>query len=148
MSKLPVKVKKLNDQAKLPAKADEGSAGIDLVAITEKTIFEGAVSYIEYGTGLSFEIPPGFVGLLFPRSSISSNTSLVLANAVGVLDSSYRGEVKARFKSLLPAGGKKYKLGDKIIQMVVIPYPEVELEEVSELSDTSRGTGGFGSSGR
>lgn len=146
--KLPVKVKRLDEKAVLPKKADLGSAGIDLVATSEKPVFEGAVSYIEYGTSLAFEIPPGFVGLIFPRSSISSTTSLILSNCVGVIDSSYRGEVKARFKSLLPSGGKKYTVGDKIMQMIIMPYPEVDLEEATELSDSSRGTGGFGSSGR
>lgn len=148
MSKLPLKLKKLNDKAVIPSYADPGSAGMDLTAISEKAIFEGSVSYIEYGTGIAVEIPEGFVGLIFPRSSISSSTSLVLSNSVGVIDSSYRGEIKFRFKSLMHAGGKKYNVGDRIGQLVVIPYPQVDIEVVEELTDTSRGTGSYGSTGK
>lgn len=148
MARLPIKIKKLNEKAVLPQKADNGSAGWDLIATSERLVLEGPISYVEYGTSLALEIPPGFVGLLFPRSSISSNTSLILNNSIGLLDSSYRGEIKARFKSTLTVGGKKYKLGDKIAQLMVIPYPEIDFEEVNELSETKRGDGGFGSSDR
>lgn len=145
---LQVKVKKLNDNAILPAQADSGSAGMDLTATTEKLVVEGSVSYVEYGTGLALEIPEGYMGLIFPRSSISSSTTLVLANAVGVVDSSYRGEVKLRFKSLVPMGAKKYKIGERVGQLIIVPYPKIQLVEVDELNDTQRGQGGFGSSGK
>jgi dUTP pyrophosphatase len=148
MSKLPLKLKKLNDKAVVPSYGTDGAAALDLTAISEKPVFEGAVSYIEYGTGIAVEIPKGFVGLIFPRSSVSSATSMVLANSVGVIDSDYRGEIKFRFKSLLPSGGKKYNIGDRIGQLIVIPYPSVDVEVVEELSDTNRGTGGYGSTGK
>ncbi len=145
---LQVKVKKLSDKAVLPVQADLGSAGMDLTATSEKLFIEGAISYVEYGTSLSFEIPEGYVGLLFPRSSISSNTTLMLANSVGVIDSSYRGEVKLRFKSVVPMAAKKYKVGERVGQLVILPYPKVKLMEVEELNDSDRGQGGFGSSGK
>lgn len=147
MNRLPLKLKKLSDKAVIPQYADAGSAGLDLTATSEKAIFESSVAYIEYGTSLAVEIPPGFVGLIFPRSSISSNTSLVLSNSVGVIDSSFRGEIKFRFKSLMTSGGKKYNVGDRVGQLVIIPYPQIDIEVVNELSDTSRGSGGYGSTG-
>ena len=144
---LPVKVKKLNQSAVVPNYGTEYSAGLDLTAISERSVIDGSVAYTEYGTGLAFEIPEGFVGLIFPRSSISSATSLVLANSVGVIDSDYRGEVKFRFKNIMFGAGKKYKVGDRIGQLVIMPYPKVKLEEVTDLDDTTRGTGGYGSTG-
>lgn len=143
---LPVKIKKLNDRAVIPSYADSGSAGLDLTA-TSCTPVGGLTSYVEYGTDLAIEIPTGFVGLIYPRSSISSNTTFVLANSVGVIDSSYRGEIKFRFKSVSPVG-KMYKVGERVGQLIIVPYPEVSLEVVTELSDTTRGTGGYGSSGK
>ena len=123
----------------IPKYATIGDAGLDIVAISKHVTDE----YTEYGTGLAFEIPEGNVCLIFPRSSLSKK-DLVLANHVGVLDSGYRGELKFRFKKL---GEEVYEIGDKIGQLIIIPYPKVEFEEVDELSDTSRGSGGFGSSG-
>lgn len=148
MSNLPVKIKKLNEKAVIPSYATDGSAGLDLTAISEKTFIEGAVNYIEYGTGLAMQIPKGFVGLIFPRSSISSNTTLVLANSVGVIDSDYTGEIKFRFKSLMLAANKKYSVGDRVGQILIVPYPKVDFEEVEELNVTARGDGGFGHSGK
>lgn len=145
---LPVKVKKLNLKAVVPSYGSEQAAGMDLTAISEHIVVDGSVAYTEYGTGLAFEIPEGFVGLLFPRSSISSATSLVLANSVGVIDSDYRGEVKFRFKNVMFGAGKKYKIGDRIGQLVIMPYPKIKLEEVEDLEDTVRGTGGYGSTGK
>jgi dUTP pyrophosphatase len=146
--KLPVRIKKLNEKAVLPKYATDGSAGMDLTATSEKIVIDGGNTYVEYGTSLAFEIPKGFVALLFPRSSISSNTTLSLSNSVGVLDSDYRGEVTFRFRNLSFGAGKKYKIGDRIGQILVIPYPSIEFEEVSELNDTDRGSGGYGSSGK
>jgi dUTP pyrophosphatase len=99
---------------------------------------------MEYGTGLAVEIPEGHVGLLFPRSSIS-NSGLILTNSVGVIDSGYRGEIKFRFKHIPDTA--YYKPGDRIGQLIVMPYPEIDFQEVEELSSTERGEGGFGSSG-
>lgn len=145
---MQVKIKKLNDKAVIPVQADSGSAGMDLVATSEKFVIEGAINYIEYGTDLAIEIPEGYMGLILPRSSVSSNTTLLLANSVGLIDSSYRGELKLRFKSIVPMAAKKYKVGEKIGQLVIIPYPKIQFTEVEELSNTSRGQGGFGSSGK
>lgn len=147
MTNLNIKIKKLNDKAVIPEYATEGSAGMDLVAISEKVVIDGAAQYIEYGTGLAFELPPGYCMLLMPRSSISSKTSLILNNSIGLVDSDYRGEVTFRFKNVAPIGGRKYKIGEKIGQLVIVPYPKVTFEQVTELNETARGTGSYGSTG-
>lgn len=142
---MQVKFKKLNKEAYAPEKAHKEDAGFDLKAISR----EFTDSYIEYNTGLAFEVPTGYVGLLFPRSSVSKK-DLTLANCVGVLDSCYRGPVKFRFKVANKVSGDKsenyYEIGDKIGQIIIIPYPEIEFKEVDTLSETDRGNGGFGSS--
>lgn len=141
---MQVKVKKLHPDAVIPKYAKEGDAGLDLVAIS-KIYTDGC---FEYGTGLAFEIPNGHVGLIFPRSSISKK-DLMLSNHVGVIDSQYRGEVLFKFKELENVFGCKiYEIGDRIGQLIIIPYPQIDLIESEELSSTERGTGGFGSSGR
>ena len=142
---MKVKIKKLSSDAKIPTYANPGDAGMDIYATTMKFTED----YIEYGTGLSFEVPEGYVMLIFPRSSIS-NKDLVLTNSVGVLDSGYRGELRFRFKKLREPGKLRmdlYNPGDKIGQIMIIPYPTIEFEEVENLSDSVRGVGGFGSSG-
>lgn len=142
---LPIKIKKLNKDAVIPKYATDGSAGLDLTAISENVILDGQITYVEYGTGLSLEIPQGFVGLIAPRSSISSSTTLVLANSLGIIDSDYRGEIKFRFKNISQFGGKKYKVGDRVGQLLIIPYPKIEFIESTDLNETERGSGGFGS---
>jgi dUTP pyrophosphatase len=138
-----VKVKKLKVGVDVPKYAKTGDAGLDLVA-TSKVVTN---TYIEYGTSLAFQIPQGFVGLLYPRSSISKY-DLVLANSVGVVDSGYRGEVRLRFKKTDDTiFCRTYDIGDKVAQLIIVPYPEITLQEVEELSGTERGTGGFGSTG-
>ena len=145
MSKsLKVKIKKLSPNAVIPSYAKPGDACMDLTAISETIVEEGGYGYIEYGTGLAFEIPENHVMLIYPRSSIS-NQGLILSNSVGVVDSDYRGEVKFRFKWI--KGSNKYNVGDRVGQFMIIPRPIMELEEVEELSETERGQGGFGSSG-
>lgn len=136
---MSVKVKRLHPDAKIPIYAMEGDAGMDVFAVSKQS--NG--NYIEYGTGLAFEIPKNHVCLIFPRSSIS-NKKLSQANSVGVLDSGYRGELKVRFYK---HGDEEYDIGDKIGQIMVIPYPKLNILEVNELSSTQRGEGGFGSSG-
>lgn len=137
-----VKIKRFHKDAVIPKYAKEGDAGMDLVAVSEEWNEEN--SMVTYDTGLGFEIPKGYVGLVFPRSSISK-TSLVLSNAVGVIDSGYRGSVT--FKYRYPEEGMVYDIGDRIGQIIIIPIPEIKFEEVEELSDTERGTGGYGSTG-
>lgn len=139
-----LKVKKLNDKAVIPQQATPGSAGMDLVATDKKAVL-GMTAYMEYKTGLAIEIPPGYVGLLFPRSSIS-NTSLTLANSVGVIDSDYRGEISFRFKAL--GAGKPYEVGDRIGQLVIVPVVSLQVEEATELDETERGEGSYGSTGK
>lgn len=145
--RMKVKIKKLNTEATVPSYAKSGDAGLDLTAISKREVSSGGfyddTQYYEYSTGLALEIPEGYVGLVFPRSSIS-NTDLTLANSVGVIDSGYRGEVKLRFKATKQH--KSYGIGEKIAQLIILPYPMIELEEVENLSDSERGVGGFGSS--
>jgi dUTP pyrophosphatase len=140
---MKVKFKKLSPNAVTPAYAKPGDAGMDMVA----TSLRKDEMYYEYGTGIVVEIPEDHVGLIFPRSSIS-NTKMVLSNHVGVVDSGYRGEIKFRFKKLAWDNGTVYQIGDKIGQLLIIPIPYVELQEVDELSSSDRGTGGFGSTGK
>jgi dUTP pyrophosphatase len=139
---MKVRFKKLSEKAVTPQYAKPGDAGMDLVATS---LVEGEVFY-EYGTDIAVEIPEGYVGLLFPRSSISK-TKQILANHVGVIDSGYRGELKVRFKTLNWDCGEIYRIGDRVCQLIIIPHPSIELEEVSELSETHRSDSGFGSSG-
>lgn len=147
---MKVKIKKLHPDSVLPTYAKEGDAGLDLVAVSKKIDDFGN---IHYGTGLAFEIPKGYVGLVFPRSSICK-TELDLTNSVGVIDSGYRGEVTAKFKPSLSIGHdnskpvKSYAIGEKMAQMIIIPYPHIEFEEVDELSETERGENGYGSTGK
>lgn len=143
---MKLKVKRLVPDAKLPTKATEGSNGLDIYA----TAMIRTDKFVEYRTGLSFEIPKGYVGLLFSRSSVS-NKPMVLANSVGVIDSDYRGEVTFRFKIIESNKFLKYedlyKEGDRIGQLLLVENPEIELEEVKDLSETKRGSGSYGSSG-
>ena len=155
---MQIRIKKLHPDAVIPSYSAIGDAGMDLVA-TSATISAGGL-YIEYGTGISIEIPEGYVGLLFARSSVSK-TSLILANHVGVVDSGYRGEIKLRFKDTQMqktatkdqlwgwfAGETAYEVGNKIGQIMILPYPQIEFVESLDLSDTMRGEGGFGSTGK
>lgn len=137
-----IKIKKLHPDAKMPFRVNPTDAGADLVAVSKKATIDGWV----YGTGLSFEIPKGYCGLLIPRSSCSK-MDLQMPNSVGVIDSDYRGEVKAIFKKtkLAPIG---YGIGDRVAQLLIVPIELATFTEVDELSDTERGTGGFGSTGK
>lgn len=137
---MKVRMKKLNPDAIIPRYAKPGDAGMDLTAVWMNQQME----IITYGTGLAVEIPAGHVGLLFPRSSIYK-TGMSLTNAVGVIDSGYRGEIMMKFE--MTDNRTMYEVGDRIGQLVIMPYPEVEFEEVDKLSETSRGSGGYGSTG-
>ena len=142
---MQVKVKKLHPDAVIPRYSKAGDAAMDLTAISvDKDEYGNAV----YKTGLAIEIPEGYVGLLFPRSS-NSKTDLYLTNHVGVIDSGYRGEIMFKFRpinGLIDAA--IYHPGDRIGQLLILPYPQIQLVEVDELSSTERGDGGFGSSGK
>lgn len=144
---LQVKVKKLSDNAVVPVYAKPGDAGLDLTATSVSMLADKA--QVVYGTGLAVAIPEGHVGLIFPRSSICKK-DLSLSNAVGVIDSGYRGEIKAVFNlAQVPYGTKQqvYTVGERIAQLVIMPYPEVKLQEVEDLDKTERGEGGWGSTG-
>ena len=157
--RVTVGVKRLHKDAVIPRQATSGSAGMDLTAVS--------MNYDVYGNacyhfGLAVEIPRGYVGLLFPRSS-GANKPLSMANCVGVIDSDYRGEVTAKFKPSLLFGpqllghlwallrGREpvstYQVGERIAQLVIVPCPQVTVTEKTELSRTERGEGGYGSTG-
>lgn len=142
-----VKIKKINPNAVIPTYAKDGDAGMDLVATS---IISETPSEITYGLGIAMEIRDGYVGLIFPRSSIRK-TRLQLSNSVGVIDSGYRGELQATFNKItttIENQKNDYKIGDRIAQIMIIPHPYIQFEEVKELSDTQRGKGGFGSTGK
>ena len=137
---MKVNIKRLHENATIPFYAKESDAGMDLVITDIKGETEWDISY---GFGISMEIPDGFMGLVFPRSSIRK-TDLILSNSVGVIDAGYRGEIQATFKK---TGGAVYKIGDRGAQLIIIPHPIIEWNEVNELNNTERGEGGFGSTG-
>ena len=137
---IKIKVKKLKENAVVPKYACEGDAGMDVVAVSKRVTDK----FVEYGTGLAFDVPDGYVMLVFSRGSVSKK-DLVLANSVGVLDSGYRGELMIRFQSV---GKDYYEVGEKVAQVMVLPYPKIEFDEIEELSETVRGDGRFGSTGR
>lgn len=139
-----LKIKKLHDNAVIPSYAKPGDAGLDLVATD---IIEESMYMVKYGTGLAVEIPEGYVGLLFPRSSVSK-TNLTLANSVGVIDSGYRGQIMCVFNKVNNPMLQSYKVGDKVAQLVLVAAPQFSINEVNELSTTERGDGGFGSTGK
>ena len=133
---------KLDAGAIIPKYAKRGDAGMDLYAASFS--IDQSNNYV-FGTGLAMEIPEGHVGLIFPRSSISK-TAHSLRNAVGVIDSGYRGEIMLKF-DINTHNSPVYEIGDRIGQIVIMPYPQIEFEEAFELSKTARGKGGYGSTG-
>ena len=144
---MKVNIKKLNENAVIPTYAKDGDAGMDMVATR---IINETLDSITYGTDIAVEIPDGFVGLVFPRSSIRK-TNLHLSNSVGVIDSGYRGELQATFKKIQGISNNtldNYKVGDRIFQLMIIPHPTIQFIEVDELTNTERGEGGFGSTGK
>lgn len=145
---MDIRIKKLNENAVIPQYAKHGDAGCDLTAISYE--YDEEKDCHIYGTGLAFEIPEGYVGLLFPRSS-NRKTNAYLCNHVGVLDSGYRGEVMLSFKTrdskLVAQPQAPYKVGDRIGQIIVVAYPLIKYIESEELSETERGIGGHGSTG-
>ena len=141
---MKVKIKKLHTNAVIPKYAKPGDAGMDLTAVS---VDFGDWNYLTYHTGLAIEIPEGYVGLLFPRSSVYK-TGQQLSNSVGVIDSGYRGEIMMKFtRDLDSLYDNAYKPGDRIGQIMILPYPQVEFEEVNHLNTSERSDGGFGSTG-
>lgn len=143
---LKVKVKKLSPDAVIPTKAHATDAGFDLTAISAE--YDHVYGCIVYHTGLAFEIPKGYVGLVYPRSSVYKK-DLVMTSSTGVIDSGYRGEVLVKFKRLTndPRRSAAYDIGNRVAQLVIAPVPPVEFIEADELSESDRGTDGHGSSG-
>lgn len=142
MDNLKIKFKKLNPNAVIPKRGTIGAAGFDLTAVW----LEATETTLKYDTGIAVEIPPGYVGLVFPRSSVCK-TGLSLANSVGVIDQDFRGSISFVFykpmQCIVP-----YLPGDRIGQLLIVPIPAVEYVEVDELSETERGAGGYGSTGK
>lgn len=141
---------KLDKGAVMPTYAKDGDAGLDMTAISVKR----EEDILTYGTGVHVEIPFGYVGLVFPRSSISKK-DMSLTNCVGVIDSGYRGEIMAKFRVENPFESSLdetylnfYNTGERMLQMIIMPYPQVNLIQVNELSDSERGKGGYGSTGK
>lgn len=147
---MEVKIKCLVKNAVIPSYAHATDAGLDLVATSYE--YNDDIKCHVYGTGLAIEIPEGHVGLLFPRSS-NRKTESYLTNHVGIIDSGYRGEIMFSFKtrdydkSKIQQLFKPYEVGNKIGQLIIIPYPKVHFIEVDELSDSDRGENGHGSTG-
>ena len=144
---MKVRIKKLHPDAVIPKYAKYGDAGMDLYAIGQGE----ADNYgnMVYKTGLALEIPEGYVGFLYPRSSVSK-TCHMLRNHVGVIDSGYRGEIILKFGWFENYETEKppiYNAGDRIAQLIIMPHPYIEWIEADELSNTERGFGGFGSTG-
>lgn len=142
-----LKFKKLHPKAQTPARSHPHDAGLDLIAVTAE--YNNEYGYYEYDTGISIELPPGHVALLAARSSVSK-TGLSLANGMGVIDSTYRGSIKARFYKETLAGIRStpYIVGDKIAQLLIVPIRLPIMVECTELSESDRGTNGFGSTGK
>ena len=158
MTKTRINFKKLVPAAEEPIKSHDNDAGYDMVAVSKKVTDQ----YIQYGTGIAMEIPDGYVGLIFPRSSVTKK-DLMLKNSVGVIDAGYRGEISFRFNKTLVLNKKPnfqnenemvdnidmsvehYEIGDRIGQIIFQKLPDTVLLEVNELDDSERGEGGYGS---
>ena len=143
---MELKFKKLNEKAVLPTRAHSTDAGLDLTTygFTQEVDASGKLVLV-YHTGLAVEIPEGYMGLLFMRSSVA-NKSLTLTNAVGVVDSGYRGELMGKFKVTTDSIPTVYQEGERVMQLIVLPYPKMEPIFADELSDGDRGENGYGSS--
>ena len=141
-----IKVKKLNKYAKLPTRGSEYAAGYDLYAATTEPINVLPRSTVKIGTGLSFELPKGTFAAIFARSGLATKHGLRPANCVGVCDSDYRGEYIVAIHNDLDTT-QIIQPQERIAQMILLPYIEMQFNEVEELSNTERGTGGFGSTG-
>lgn len=148
---MDVKIKKLNKNAVIPSYAHDTDAGLDLVAVSYD--YKENIDCHVYGTGIAVEIPEGYVGLLFPRSS-NRKTNAYMCNHVGVIDASYRGEIMVSFKNrdydeeAIPQLFTPYEVGNKVAQLIIMPYPKIKFVEVDELSDSDRGENGHGSTGK
>ena len=146
MQKIALKIKKLLPEAKMPVYASEHAAGADLYALTDHVIRIGPNETAVVHTGLAAEIPEGYVGLICARSGLATKKGLAPANKVGVIDSDYRGEIQIGLHNL-SAEPYTVQPGERIAQMIIMPYFAPVIEEVTSLTETDRGAGGFGSTG-
>ena len=142
-----VNIKKLNEKAVVPTYGSEFSAGADLYACIDDALTIEVGQTVLVHTGIAMEIPVGYVGLVFARSGLATKRDLAPANKVGVVDSDYRGEIMVALHNH-GSEPKTIENGERIAQLVLVPYLTAEFDEVDELSDTVRGEGGFGSTGR
>ena len=145
--KMKVPFIKLHPNAVMPTYGSASAAGADLYALAEEEILIPAGKTVFVSTGIAMEIPEGFVGLVFARSSMGAKRNLAPANKVGVIDSDYRGEIRV----VLHNHGDTDQVvlpGERVAQLVIVPYLTAEFEERTSLSGTERGEGGFGSTGR
>ncbi len=137
---------RLTDVARLPTRANEGDAGLDLYASEAAVIGPGERASV--GTGIAVEIPPGHAGLVLPRSGLAARHGIALVNAPGLIDSGYRGEIRVLLLNTDREEPFEIELGDRIAQLLVTPFAEANPVESAALSESARGNGGFGSSGR
>ncbi len=147
---ITLKFKKLHPLATIPTYATDGSVGLDLTAVSKEKVYhprDGYLQYINYDTGIAVEISTGYVGLVFPRSSVT-NKNLTLGNCVGVIDPDFRNSISFRFRRVNEGSNGEYEIGDRIGQLLIVPCKKPEIIEVEELSVTKRGTGGYGSTGK
>lgn len=143
---MELRIAKLKDEACVPTRAHEGDAGVDLYACEAAHLGPGERWSV--GTGVAVEIPEGHAGLVLPRSGIARDHGIALVNSPGLIDTGYRGEVRVLLLNTDPAEVFRVAPGDRIAQLVLVPVGLAEPVEVESLSDSSRGDGGFGSSGR
>ena len=139
-------VRLLSDRARLPARAHDGDAGLDLCAAESATLAPGERASV--GTGIAVEIPPGHAGLVLPRSGLAARHGIALVNAPGLIDSGYRGEVRILLLNTDRSASFEIRPGDRIAQLLVTPFASAEPVGSADLAASSRGAGGFGSSGR
>lgn len=144
---MKIRVRKVSDTAVLPTRGSTSSAGYDLYADLSDNVVIEPHSTAKIDTGLQFELPDGYFAGIFARSGIASRDGLRPANCVGICDSDYRGNYIVAIHNDSDTA-KTIEVHQKIAQMIVLPYLPLEFEEVEELSETTRGAGGFGSTGR
>ena len=138
--------KRLRPEGELPSTQHPGDAGLDLRAAADAVVGPGQRALIP--TGVAVAIPEGHAGLVLPRSGLASKQGLTLANAPGLIDAGYRGEVTCAVVNLDPVQKVEIHAGDRIAQLVIVALPQVQPEWAEELPDSARGEGGFGSTGR
>ena len=137
---MQIKFIKIHPNAVVPKYAKNGDAGLDLTAVSSKII---DTEHIKYNFGIAVEIPTGYVGLIFPRSSCYKKRQL-MSNCVGVIDSGYRGEIST---IMIGTSHESYNKGERVAQLIIMPYPIIEMVEVAKLSESERGNRGYGSTG-